>query len=92
MFTVSEKKALKSVLYISNLTITEHFIEPADLIADMKEYIMQINLLHYDNKYNNVYNILPPEYYNFTNIFKAAEKQSLPERDSQNHAIDLKSG
>ena len=53
---------------------------------------MQINLLHYDNKYNNIYNILLPEYHDFTDIFKAAEKQSLPERGSQNHAIDLKSG
>ena len=52
---------------------------------------MQINLLHYDNKYNNVYNILLPEYHDFTDIFKAAEKQSLPVRGSQNHAIDLKS-
>ena len=91
MFTVSKKKALKSVLHISNLIITEHFIELTDLVADIKEYIMQMNLLHYDNKYNNVYNILLPEYHNFTDIFKAAEKQSLPERDSQNHAIDLKS-
>ena len=51
-----------------------------------------MNLLHYDNKYNNVYNILLPEYHNFTDIFKAAEKQLLSERDSQNHAIDLKPG
>ena len=91
MFTVSKKKALKSVLHISNLIITEHFIELTDLVADIKEYIMQINLLHYDNKYDNIYNILPSEYYNFTDIFKTAEKQSLSERSSQNHAIDLKS-
>ena len=77
---------------MSNLSITEHFIESANLMINMKEYIMQINLLHYDNKYNNVYNILLPEYYDFTDIFKAAEKQSLSERDSQNHAINLKSG
>ena len=51
-----------------------------------------MNLLHYDNKYNNVYDILPSEYHDFADIFKAAEKQSLPERGSQNHAIDLKSG
>ena len=74
MFTVSEKKMLKSILHISNLTITEHFIESADLVTDIKEYIMQMNLLHYDNKYDNVYNILLSEYYNFTDIFKAAEK------------------
>ena len=51
---------------------------------------MQMNLLHYDNKYNNVYDILLPEYHDFADIFKAAEKQSLSKRDSQNHAIDLK--
>ena len=77
---------------MSNLAITEHFIGLADLVADMKEYTMQINLLHYDNKYDNVHNILPPEYHDFADIFKAAEKQSLPERSSQNHAIDLKPG
>ena len=49
-----------------------------------------MNLLHYNNKYDNVYNILLSEYHDFTDIFKAAEKQSLSERDSQNHAIDLK--
>ena len=76
---------------MSNLTITEHFIELTDLIANMKEYIMQMNLLHYDNKYNNVYDILLPEYHDFTDIFKAAEKQSLSEKDSQNYAVDLKS-
>ena len=37
-----------------------------------------------------IYNILFSEYYNFTDIFKAAKKQSLSERDSQNHVIDLK--
>ena len=91
MFTVSEKKALKSVLHMSNLTITEHFIELTDLIVNIKEYIIQINLLHYDNKYNNVYDILLSEYHDFTDIFKAAEKQSLSERDLQNYAINLKS-
>ena len=75
---------------MSNLTITEHFIELTDLVVNIKEYIMQINLLHYDNKYDNVYNILLSKYYNFTDIFKTAEKQSLSERDSQNHVIDLK--
>ena len=77
---------------MSNLTITEHFIRLTDLVVNMKEYIMQMNLLHYDNKYDNVYNTLLSEHHNFTDIFKAAEKQSLSERDSQNHAIDLKSG
>ena len=75
---------------MSNLTITEHFIESADLVADIKEYTMQINLFYYNNKYDNVYNILLSEYHNFTDIFKAAKKQSLSERDSQNYAIDLK--
>ena len=59
---------------MSNLTITEHYIESADLMINIKEYIMQINLLHYDNKYDNVYNILLSEYHNFADIFKAAEK------------------
>ena len=77
---------------MSNLTITEHFIELTDLVANIEEYIMQMNLLHYDNKYDNVYNILLSEYHDFTDIFKAAEKQSQSERDLQNHAIDLKSG
>ena len=77
---------------MSNLTITEHFIGPADLVTNMEEYTMQMNLLHYDNKYNNVYNILPPEYHDFAEIFKAAEEQSLPERGSQDHAIDLEPG
>ena len=81
MFTVSEKKVLKSVLHMNNLTITEHFIGSADLIADMKEYIMHINSLQYNNKYNNVYNILPSEYHEFADIFKATEKQSLSEKN-----------
>ena len=36
---------------MNNLTITEHFIELTDLIADIKEYTMHINLLwlHYYN-------------------------------------------
>ena len=51
-----------------------------------------MNSLQYNKGYNNVYNNLPPEYYNFVNIFQAAEKQSLPERGLYNHAIDLKLG
>ena len=89
MFTVSEKKALMSVLYLSNLFITEHFIESVNLIADMKT--LQINFLHYDKTYN-VYNILPPKYHDFTDIFQAAETQSLPVRGPHNHTIDLKPG
>ena len=56
----------------------------------MKKYTLQMNLLQYDKGYNNVYNNLPSEYHNFADIFQAAEKQSLPERDLHNHAIDLK--
>ena len=81
---------LKSVLHMSNLVITEHFIELTDLVADIKEYIMQMNLLQYNNKYNNIYNILPSEYHNFADIFKTVEKQSLSKRDLHDHAIDLK--
>ena len=90
MFTVSEKKVLKSVLHINNLTSIEHFIELINLIVNIKEYIMHMNSLQYDNKYNNIYNILSLKYHEFTDIFKAAEKQSLSEKNSHNHAIDLK--
>ena len=90
VFTADEKKVLKSVLHMNNLTITEHFIEPVNLIVNIEEYIMHINSLQYDNKYNNVYNILPSEYHKFANIFKAAEKQSLSEKNSHDHAIGLK--
>ena len=89
MFTVSEKKALMSVLHLSNLFITEHFIGPADLVANMKT--LQINFLHY-NKTHNVYNILSLKYYDFTDIFQAAETQSLSVRGSHNHTINLKPG
>ena len=89
MFTVSEKNALMSVLHLSNLFITEHFIGPVDLVADMKA--LQINSLHYDKMYN-VYNILPPEYHDFTDVFQAAETQSLPVRGPHNHTIDLEPG
>ena len=89
MFTVSEKKVLMSVLHLSNLFITEHFIESVDLVTDIKT--LQINFLHY-NKMYNIYNILPPEYYNFADIFQAAETQSLSVRGLHNHTIDLKPG
>ena len=86
VFTVSERKTLKNVLYINNLFITEHFIELINLIADMK---IKINSLQYDKEYNNVYDILSPEYHDFTDIFQAAEKQSLSEKSSHDHVIDL---
>ena len=89
VFTVSEQKTLKGVLHINNLTITEHFIGLADLVADMKEYTMHMNSLWYNNKYNNVYNILPLKYHEFADIFKVAEKQSLSEKGSHDHVIDL---
>ena len=89
MFTVSEKKVLMSVLHLSNLFITEHFIRSADLMTDMKT--LQINFLHY-NKMYNVYNILSPEYHDFTDIFQAAETQSLSVRGPHNYAINLKPG
>ena len=75
---------------MNNLIITDHFIELLNLVANMKKYTLQMNSLQYDKGYNNVYNNLPPEYHNFTDIFQAAEKQSLPERGLHNHAIDLK--
>ena len=49
-----------------------------------------MNLLQYDNKYNNVYDILPLKYHEFADIFKVTEKQLLSERDLHDHVIDLK--
>ena len=72
---------------MNNLTITEHFIGPVNLVTDMK---IKINLLQYNKRYNNVYNILPPEYHDFADIFQMAEKQSLSVRGSHDHVIDLK--
>ena len=77
---------------MNNLTITDYFIGPSDLVADMEKYTLQMNSLQYNKGYNNVYNNLPPEYHNFTDIFQAAEKQSLPERGPHDYAIDLKPG
>ena len=71
---------------MNNLTITEHFIELTDLVADMK---IRLSSLQYNKEYNNVYNILSPEYYDFADIFQTAEKQSLSEKDSHDHVIDL---
>ena len=90
VFTASERKMLKSVLQMNNLFITDHFIELLNLVTDMEKYTLQINLLQYNKGYNNVYNNLPPEYHNFTDIFQVAEKQSLSERGLHNHVIDLK--
>ena len=72
---------------MNNLFITEHFIEPVNLMTDIK---IKLSLLQYDKEYNNVYNILSPEYYDFTDIFQTAEKQSLSVRGSHDHVIDLK--
>ena len=77
---------------MNNLTITDHFIGPSDLVANMEKYTLQMNLLQYNKGYNNVYNNLPPEYHDFTDIFQAAEKQSLPEKGPHDHAIDLELG
>ena len=66
VFTVSKRKALKNVLHINNLFITEHFIESVNLMTDMK---IKINLLQHNKEYNNVYNILLSEYHEFTDIF-----------------------
>ena len=75
---------------MNNLFITDHFIELSDLVINMEKYTLYMNLLQYNKGYNNVYNNLPPEYHDFTDIFQAAEKQSLSERGLYNHAIDLK--
>ena len=50
---------------MNNLSITDHFIELSDLVANMEKYTLQMNLLQYDNVYNN----LPPEYHDFADIF-----------------------
>ena len=75
---------------MNNLIITDHFIELLNLVVNMKKYTLQINSLQYNKGYNNVYNNLPPRYYNFADIFQAAEKQSLPERGLYNYVINLK--
>ena len=87
VFTVSERKALKNVLHMNNLFITEHFIESVNLVTDMK---IRLSSLQYNKEYNNVYNILSLKYHDFADIFQTAEKQSLSERDSHDHVIDLK--
>ena len=89
MFTPSERKALKGVVNMSNLSITDHFIGPADLVTNMENYAIHMNSLCYNKKDNNVYNALPPKYHDFADIFQTAEKQSLPERSPHDHAIDL---
>ena len=72
---------------MNNLFITEHFIESADLVTDIK---IRLSLLQYNKEYNNVYDILSSEYHDFTDIFQMTEKQSLSVRDSHDHVIDLK--
>ena len=72
---------------MNNLFITEHFIESADLMTDMK---IRLSSLQYNKEYNNVYDILSPEYHDFTDIFQMTEKQSLSVRGSHDHVIDLK--
>ena len=72
---------------MNNLFITEHFIESADLMTNIK---IKLSSLQYKKEYNNVYDILSSEYYNFADIFQITEKQSLSVSDSHNHVIDLK--
>ena len=72
---------------MNNLTITEHFIGPVNLMTDME---IKINSLQYNKEYDNVYNILSSEYHNFVDIFQMTEKQSLSVRGSHDHVIDLK--
>ena len=86
VFTVSERKMLKNILHMNNLFITEHFIESVNLIINMK---IKINSLQYNKGYDNVYDILSSEYHDFTDIFQMTEKQSLSEKSSHDHVIDL---
>ena len=71
---------------MNNLTITEHFIGLVNLVTDMK---IKINSLQYNKRYNNVYNILSLKYHDFADIFQVTEKQSLSEKGSHDHVIDL---
>ena len=86
VFTISERKMLKNILHINNLTITEHFIESADLMINIK---IRLSLLQYDKEYNNVYDILSLKYHHFTDIFQTAEKQSLSEKGPHDYVINL---
>ena len=72
---------------MNNLFITEHFIEPVNLMINMK---IRLSSLQYNKEYNNVYNILSLKYHDFADIFQVTEKQSLSVRDSHDHVIDLK--
>ncbi|KAA6407317.1 MAG: Concanavalin A-like lectin glucanase [Lasallia pustulata] len=45
IFTPSERKALKGVVNMRNLSITDHFIGPADLVTDMENYAVHMNSL-----------------------------------------------
>ena len=58
----------------------------------MENYAVHMNSLCYNKKDNNVYDALPPKYHDFTDIFQAADKQSLPKRGLHDHAIDLEPG
>ena len=86
VFTVSEKKTLKSVLHMNNLTITEHFIGLINLVVNME---IRLSLLQYNKEYGNVYNILSLKYHDFADIFQTAEKQSLSEKGPHDYVIDL---
>ena len=86
VFTASERKMLKNLLHINNLFITEQFIGLINLVINIK---IKINSLQYNKGYNNVYNILSPEYHDFANIFQMTEKQSLSEKGSHNHVLGL---
>ena len=55
-------------------------------MTDMK---IRLSLLQYNKEYSNVYNILLSEYHDFADIFQMTEKQSLSEKSSYDHAIDL---
>ena len=87
-----QEKWLKVVVNMSNLSITEYFIDLADLVTNMENYAVHMNSLYYDKKDNNVYDALPPKYHDFADIFQAADKQSIPKRGLHDHAIDLEPG
>ena len=87
MFTPSERKALKGVINMSNLSITDHFIGPADLVTNMENYAVHMNSLYYDKKDKNVYDALPPKYHDFAD--SATKSSPATEQDHVLHSKSL---
>ncbi|KAA6414431.1 MAG: hypothetical protein FRX48_01180 [Lasallia pustulata] len=69
---------------MSNLSITDHFIGLADLVTNMENYAIHMNSLCYDKKDDNVYNALPPKYYDFAD--SATKSSPATEQDHVLHS------